>query len=84
MEYVISFEASPRFARNDGLVRDANGHFHVVSTETEKSTQPPVQAPAKQKSDTAAESPQEKPRSSLQHAKGSGRKKIPGTDRRVQ
>ncbi len=41
--------------------RDANGNFHVVSTETEKSTQPAVQAPAKQKSDTASGEPQEKP-----------------------
>jgi hypothetical protein len=41
--------------------RDANGNFHVVSTETEKSTQPAAQAPAKQKSDTASDKPQEKP-----------------------
>jgi hypothetical protein len=41
--------------------RDANGNFHVVSTETEKSTQPAEQAPAKQKSDAAADKPQEKP-----------------------
>jgi hypothetical protein len=41
--------------------RDANGNFHVVSTETKKSTQPAEQAPAKQKSDAAADKPQEKP-----------------------
>jgi len=41
--------------------RDANGNFHVVSTETEKSTQPAEQAPAKQKPDAAADKPQEKP-----------------------
>ena len=41
--------------------RDANGNFHVVSTETEKSTQPAAQVPAKQKSDAAADRPQEKP-----------------------
>jgi len=41
--------------------RDANGNFHVISTETEKSTQPAAQPPAKQKSDAAAEKPQEKP-----------------------
>ena len=41
--------------------RDANGNFHVISTETEKSTQPRAQPPAKQKSDAAADKPQEKP-----------------------
>ena len=41
--------------------RDANGNFHVISTETEKSTQPAAQPPAKQKSDAAADKPQEKP-----------------------
>jgi hypothetical protein len=41
--------------------RDANGNFHVVSTESEKSTQPAAQAPAKEKSDAAADKPQEKP-----------------------
>lgn len=41
--------------------RDANGNFHVVSSETEKSTQPAAQTPAKQKSDAAADKPQEKP-----------------------
>ena len=41
--------------------RDANGNFHVLSSETEKSTQPAAQAPAKQKSDAAADKPQEKP-----------------------
>ena len=40
--------------------RDANGNFHVVSSEAEKSTQPAAQAPAKQKSDAAADKPQEK------------------------
>ncbi len=41
--------------------RDANGNFHVVSSETEKSTQPAAKAPAQQKSDAAADKPQEKP-----------------------
>ena len=50
-------------------VRDASGNFRVISTETDKSTQPaaqtPAQAPAqtaaKPKSDAAADKPQEKP-----------------------
>jgi len=41
--------------------RDANGNFHVIATESEKSTQPAAQPAAKQKSDAAADKPQEKP-----------------------
>ena len=40
--------------------RDANGNFHVVSTETQKSTQP-APAPAKQKAGATSDTPQEKP-----------------------
>ncbi len=42
-------------------ISDASGNFHVVSSETEKSTQPATQTPAKQKSDAAADKAQEKP-----------------------
>jgi hypothetical protein len=41
--------------------RDASGNFVVTSTETQKSTQPPPQAPANQKPAAPADKPPEKP-----------------------
>jgi hypothetical protein len=41
--------------------RDASGNFVVTSTETQKSTQPPPQAPANQKPAAPADKPAEKP-----------------------
>lgn len=69
VKYVVKYAApgSQQATQETKTVeaRDANGNFHVISSETEKSTQPAAQAPAqpaaKQKSDAAADKPQEKP-----------------------
>jgi hypothetical protein len=64
-KYVVKYAAPGTQQTTQGTktfeARDANGNIHVASTETEKSTRPAAQAPAKQKSDAAADKPQEKP-----------------------
>ena len=64
-KYVVKYAApgsqQPTQATKTVETRDASGNFIVTSSETQKSTQPPPQAPVSQKPPAHADKPAEKP-----------------------